>query len=82
MTDRCKDHAELTQEFHLAPNLATAISEWDTARHGFQNGRGMEHQDAYCKATDELGQAISRWRFEQPELFEQFKFRYEGHGSD
>lgn len=74
MTDRCEDHTEPTQGFQLVPDLGTAITTWHLARHRFQNERQKEYQDAYMKATDELGQSISAWQAEQPELFEQLRF--------
>jgi hypothetical protein len=38
-----------------------------------------QHQDAYCKATDELGQAFTHWQTEQPELAQQFGFWFDSH---
>ena len=82
MIDSCKSHAELTQEFHLIPDPATAISEWCIVRQRFQTQRCSERQDAYMKATDELSQAISQWQFLNPALAEQFGIWFQSHAED
>jgi hypothetical protein len=50
---------ELMMEGCLIPALQAAVRNWQKARLAFQNIPGKECQDCYCKATDELGQAIS-----------------------
>jgi hypothetical protein len=68
-----EQQAELTQEMPLSPRLRSAVMTWYAARHRFQHEQSRRHQDAYSKATDELGQEFSRWKAEQPELLEQFR---------
>ncbi len=59
MKSKCRLQIDLTQDVHFTPNLDAAIATWKKARHEFENERSKNHQDAYMKATDELGQAIS-----------------------
>jgi hypothetical protein len=69
-----EEQPELTQEVHLVPGLATAISAWYAARHRFQIEPKQQHQDVYDAATNELGLAFSERSAERPELFEQLRF--------
>jgi hypothetical protein len=58
------------------------MSAWYAARHRFQIKPVRHNQDAYNAATDDLGLAFSKWKVEQPELFEQFMFWFKAHESD
>jgi len=71
MKQKCKLQP-LTQDVHFSPGLDVAIAAWKKAGHEFENERSNNHQDAYMKATDELGQAISAWVAEQPEVADEF----------
>jgi len=73
MSDRCEGCTGLTQEFQLFPDLPNAISEWYEARHRFPDDPHRQYQDAYMKATDELGQALSLWKADRPGLFQQLR---------
>ena len=73
MTDRFEDDPEIMQQFQLFSDLATAISEWYGARQRFQNDPRKQLRDAYCKATDELGQALSQWWNPEPEFLAQLR---------
>jgi hypothetical protein len=58
MKQRCKRHPS-THDVHFPPTLDAAIAAWKNAQREFENERSKNHQDAYMKATDELGQSIS-----------------------
>lgn len=77
MRNNAQQQTELTQEVVLEPGLATAISKWYKARHRFQIEPKRQHQDAYMKATNELGLAFTEQSTERPELFEQLRFWFE-----
>lgn len=79
MSDEQHQNNELTLDARLAPSFENAVTTWHVARHRFQNEPMRQHQNAYDKATDELGQAFSEWKAEQPELFEQFKMFFQSH---
>jgi hypothetical protein len=68
-----------TQDALFPPSLDAATAAWKAARHRFQNEGGREQRDAYMNATDELGQAISRWQAEHPAVAEQFGFWFLSH---
>jgi biotin-(acetyl-CoA carboxylase) ligase len=77
-----KKAMQLNEEKHdvrFSPTLDAAIAAWEKARHEFENERSKNHQDAYVKATDELGQAIAGWQGEQSELAGQFGLWFESH---
>jgi hypothetical protein len=74
-------HNEERHDVRFSPTLDAAIAAWKKTRHEFENERSKNHQDTYMKATDELGQAISQWQGEQPELAEQFGSWFESHPS-
>jgi hypothetical protein len=63
---------EHTKDVHISPSLDTAIAAWIAARHSFQSEPLKHNQNAYMEATDELGQAISAWAAEQPEVADEF----------
>jgi hypothetical protein len=69
----------LTQDVYFSPSLDAAIAAWDAVRKRFQTQRCKEHQDAYVKATDELGQSISLWALSNPALAEQFALWFDSH---
>lgn len=66
-------------DMSITPHLKTAIHNWFEAMRQFQVEPALQNQNRYEIATNELGQAISQWRVEQPELFEQFKFWFCAH---
>jgi hypothetical protein len=70
---------EQTQDAHFSPSLDAAIAAWNTAQRKFQTQRCIEHQDAYMKTTDELGQSISLWALSNPALAEQFALWFDSH---
>jgi hypothetical protein len=63
----------------ITPNLDLAIWVWNEALSACQHKLGEHYLDDYMKATDELGQAISQWQSEQPELAEQFRLWFKSH---
>ena len=79
MKRKDKHQNEQTQVAYLSPSLDAAIAAWDAARKRFQTQRCKEHQDAYVKATDELGQSISLWALSNPALAEQFALWFDSH---
>jgi hypothetical protein len=60
-----------TQDTHFSPNLDAAIAVWKNAQREFENEWSKNHQDAYMKATDELGQAIAKSGLSNSALAEQ-----------
>ncbi len=76
---RVQRQNERTRESHFSPNLDSAIQAWLVSRLQFQNQAGDEQRDAYMKFTDKLGQSISLWQVEQPELAEQFGLWFLSH---
>jgi hypothetical protein len=70
---------EQTQDAHFSPSLDAAIAAWNSAQGKFQMQRCSEHQDAYMKTSDELGQAISQWQLSNPALAEQFAMWFDSH---
>ena len=69
-----EQQTEPTLEIPISLRLQYAVQTWYAARHRCTIEPDKQNRDAYCKATDELGQTFSRWQLEQPELFEQFMF--------
>jgi len=69
-------------EATLPASLENAITAWNRARHAVQDEPCMENRNGYEVSTNQLGQAISQWRTEQPDLFEQFGFWFESQWSD
>ena len=69
----------LTEDVTISLPLQLAIETWYEARLQFQREPMKQTQDTYSKATDELGQAFSQWKVEQPELVEQLRFWFEAH---
>lgn len=64
-----------------APCLEAAIFNGYRAFHECQSQPTREHQGEYFKRCDELGQSISRWQAQQPELVEQFRRWFETNSS-
>ncbi len=62
-----------------APCLEAAIINWNREFHNFQTQPSREHRGEYVKRCDELGQSISRWQVQQPELAEQFGYWFLSH---
>jgi len=62
---------EERHDVHFSPDLDAAIAAWKNARREFENERSKNHQDAYVKATDELGQSISQSGLSNSALAEQ-----------
>jgi transposase len=79
MKKKTKQQSEQTQDVRISPSLDTAIAAWIAARHSFQSEPLKHNKNAYMEATDELGQAISQWQDEQPELAEQFALFFASH---
>lgn len=71
---------EFDIDTHFPPFLICAVTTWYEAMQRFQRQQCEQNQTAYCKATDELGQAISHWQIKQPKLVEQFAFWFRSHG--
>ena len=76
MNNRSKEQTILVLGGDQAPCLEAALINWNKAFHNFQTQPSREHQIDYCKRCDELGQSISRWQAQQPELVEQFGFYF------
>jgi hypothetical protein len=70
MKQKCKQHPP-TQDIRFTPNLDAAIAAWKNAQREFENERSKNHQDAYMKAADELGQAIAKSGLSNSALAEQ-----------
>jgi hypothetical protein len=66
----------------LSLQLQRAVETWYEARHRYQVVPMTQQHDAYNKATDELGQAFSQWKVEQPELIEQLRLWFATHPED
>ena len=66
----------------ISPRLEAAIRNWYQARYQFELESTKHNQDSYEIAFNELGQTISLWKIEQPELFEQFRFWFSAHLND
>jgi hypothetical protein len=79
MNRRIQKQSESVATLCLSPNLGGEIINWQKARIAFQHQRTKGNQDYYCRCSDELGQALCRWRVEQPELYEQFKMFFQSH---
>jgi hypothetical protein len=62
---------EQTQDVRFSPTLDAAIAAWKKVRREFENERSKNRQDAYMKATDELGQSISQSGLSNSALAEQ-----------
>jgi hypothetical protein len=66
----------------FVPSLDGVAQAWFEARHRFQIEPMRQTQDAYNKATFELGLAFSRWCDEEPEFFEQVRMWIDSHPRD
>lgn len=82
MNNHSKKQTELAPGGDHAPCLEAAILNWNKAFHNYSAQPSKGHQDTYCKRCDELGQSISRWQLQQPELVEQFRFWFRSHPED
>jgi len=71
MKKQSKQQTDLTHDVHFPPSLVAAIAAWRNAQREFENERSKNHQDAYVKATDELGQSISQSGLSTSALAEQ-----------
>lgn len=80
MNSHSKQQTKLTLADH-APCLEAAILNWNKAFHSFHTQPSKEHQDAYCKRCDQLGQSIARWEGQQPDLVDQFRLWFRAHES-
>jgi hypothetical protein len=74
MSDERYQNQQTTTPTSITPELEAAIGNWQEALARYKADPMRGRLDAYCKATDELGQAIDLWTHAQPELAEQFKF--------
>lgn len=63
----------------FVPSLDAVARAWFEARHRFQIEPCRQSQNDYEMATNELGQAFSRWSAEEPEFFEQLRFWIDSH---
>jgi hypothetical protein len=59
VTVNSENQEETTPKMRFTPSLETAIARWRTAQKAYLHERCGQYQNGYCKATDELGQAIS-----------------------
>jgi hypothetical protein len=82
MSDEHNQTKQLKMDAWLSPSLKSATRAWNVARHRYQIEPIREHLNGYDAATNVLGQAISLWRAEQPELVEQFRFWFAAHPGD
>lgn len=82
MNDKLTRQDALMQDPCFVPSLDAVAGTWLEARHNFQIERCKQTQDAYNKATFELGLAFSRWNAEEPEFFEQLRFWFNSHPAD
>ena len=73
MSDGQHQNNDLRTDSCFTPSLESSARTWYEARRLYESQPDRGHQNAYCKATDELGQAFSKWRVERPELFEQLR---------
>ena len=71
MKKQSKQQTDLTHDVHFPPSLVAAIAAWRNAQREFENERSKNRQDAYMKATDELGQSISQSGLSNSALAEQ-----------
>lgn len=80
MNRRAKNRTDgMTLGDFYAPSLEKAIENWSIARRAVEDEPCMEHRNGYEVANNKLGQAISRWSVERPELVEQFRFWFAAH---
>lgn len=79
MNMRVQQQSEPKLNVYLVPKLEAATEAWYAARYAYQHEAGKGQQDAYESATNILGQAISHWQDEQPELAEQFGLWFISH---
>ena len=82
MSDDQNQNNDLRTDSCFTPSLESATTAWYEARRLYESQPDRGHQNAYCKATNELGQSISAWQFAQPELFEQLKLWFAAHQDD
>lgn len=64
-----------------APCLEAAIINWNRAFHKCQTQPSKEHLGEYVQRCYQLGESISRWQVQQPELVEQFGFWFRAHST-
>lgn len=81
MNDEELRQDELMLDAYLIPSLDAAAQTWYEARQQFQMEPCRQNQNAYEKATNELGLAFSAWSTQLPELAEQFRFWFQTHGA-
>lgn len=74
MNTRMKNLRDLTLEDYFAPGFQNAIQTWHDAREAFVRISGKAQRDAYCAATDELGQSLLEFQRANPALAEIFKY--------
>jgi hypothetical protein len=79
MKKKAFEQNEQTQSFHFTLDLNRAIAAWEASRQAFQTMAGKEERDAYMRATDKLGQAISVWATEHTVLADQFAMWFDTH---
>lgn len=82
MNDRPTLQDALKLDPCFVPSLDAVAQTWFEARHRFQIEPMRQTQDAYNKATFELGLAFSRWNAEEPEFFEQVRMWIDSHPED
>jgi hypothetical protein len=70
---------EVKMDVGLVSNLEAGVAAWCAATHQFQNEPYKNHRDEYNAATDVLGQRLSMWQCEEPELAEQFGLWFMSH---
>lgn len=62
-----------------APCIEAAILNWYSAFRNYRAQPSREHQGEYCRESHRLGQSISRWQAQQPELVQQFGYWFDSH---
>lgn len=82
MKDKLTLQDELMLDPYFVPSLDAVAQTWFEARHQFQIKPMRQTQDAYNKATFELGLAFSRWNAEEPEFFEQVRMWIDSHPTE
>jgi hypothetical protein len=79
MNDKPSEQDQVMLDAYFVPSLDAAAQTWLEARHLVQNEPARHNQDAYNKATFELGLKFSEWNAELPEFFEQLRLWLDAH---
>ncbi len=82
MNNHSKEQTKLALAGDHARCLEAAILNWTFAFHKCQTRPSREHLSEYVQRCFQLGDSISRWQLQQPELVEQFRFWFRSHPED